>query len=49
MLQEQVRTKKPEIKAIMGMLKGFCHSFEIECTLNKTQKEGLFLVLTTLS
>ena len=34
MLEEQVRTKKPEIKAIMGMLKGFSHSFEVECSLN---------------
>jgi hypothetical protein len=29
MLEEQVRTKKPEIKAIIGMLKGFQHSFEV--------------------
>lgn len=49
MLEEQVRTKKPEIKAITGMLKGFSHSFEVSCTLNPQQKQGLFLVLTTLS
>lgn len=49
MLEEQVRTKKPEIKAIIGMLKGFQHSFEVECTLTQQQKQGLFLLLTTLS
>jgi hypothetical protein len=27
MLMEQVKTNKPEIKAIIGMLKGFVHSF----------------------
>lgn len=49
MLEDQVRTKKPEIKAIMGMLKGFSHSFEVECTLSPNQRQGLFLLLTTLS
>jgi len=49
MLEEQVRTKKPEIKAIIGMLKGFQYSFEVECTLTQQQKQGLFLLLTTLS
>jgi hypothetical protein len=48
MLMEQVKTKKPEIKAIIGMLKGFVHSFQIECTLDPPQRNGLFLVLKTL-
>jgi hypothetical protein len=48
MLQEQVRTDKPEIKAIIGMLKGLAHSMSVECTLDGTQKGELFLVLKTL-
>ena len=48
MLEEQVRTEKPEIKAIIGMLKGFSYSFEAECTLSPTQKNGLFIMLKTL-
>jgi hypothetical protein len=48
MLMEQVKTNKPEIKAIIGMLKGFVHSFQIECTLDEQQRNGLFLILKTL-
>lgn len=49
MLEEQVRTEKPEIKAIIGMLKGFSFSFEVECTLSLQQKNRLFLMLKSLS
>jgi hypothetical protein len=38
MLEEQVRTRKPEIKAITGMLKGFQHSFEVACSLKEEQR-----------
>ena len=34
MLNEQVRTEKPEMKAIIGMLKGLSYSLEAGCTLN---------------
>lgn len=48
MLDEQVRTDKPEIKAIIGILKGYAYSFEAECTLTNKQKDGLFLMIKTL-
>ena len=48
MLEEQVKAAKPEIKAIVGMLKGFTYSLEAGCTLDEAQVQGLFLVLKTL-
>ena len=44
-----MRNKKPEIKAITGMLKGFQFSLEVSCTLSDQQKNQMFLLLTTLS
>jgi hypothetical protein len=35
MLNEQVRTDKPEMKAIVGMLKGLSYSLEAGCSLNE--------------
>jgi hypothetical protein len=37
MLQEHVKVDKPELKAIVGMLKGFGFSLEAGCTLDGTQ------------
>lgn len=48
MLMDQVKAKNPEIKAIIGMLKGYVHSFQVECTLTEAQRSGLFLILKTL-
>ena len=36
MLTEHVKQDKPELKAIIGMLKGFQFSLEAGCTLNDT-------------
>ena len=36
MLSEHVKQDKPELKAIIGMLKGFQFSLEAGCTLNDT-------------
>jgi hypothetical protein len=48
MLMDQVKAKQPEIKAIIGMLKGYVYSFQVECTLTEPQRSGLFLILKTL-
>ena len=48
MLLDQVKSAKPEIKAIIGMLKGFGHSFTIECTLDIAQIQSMYLVVKTL-
>lgn len=36
MLREHVNQDRPEIKAIIGMLKGLQYSLEAGCTLNET-------------
>ena len=48
MLLEQVKSAKPEIKAIIGMLKGFTYSFKVESTLEVEQIKNLYIVLKTL-
>jgi hypothetical protein len=46
-LEEQVRTEKPEIKAIVGLFKGLQASLNVGCTLEQKQLDGLFLMLRT--
>ena len=48
MLDEHVRQDKPELKAIIGMLRGLQHSLEAGCALDDTQRQGLFLILKTV-
>ena len=48
MLQEHVKQDKPEIKAIIGMLRGLQLSLEASCTLDDGQLQGLFLILKTV-
>ena len=47
-LSEHVKQDKPELKAIIGMMKGFGFSLEAGCTLDDTQLQGLFLILKTV-
>ena len=47
-LQEHVKMDKPELKAIVGILKGFQFSLEASCTLDDTQLQSLFLILKTV-
>ena len=42
---EQMKSEKPEIRAIIGIMKGLEYSFNGECTLDEEQKDGLFLCL----
>ena len=47
-LCEQMKSDKPEIKAIQGMMKGFVHSFAGDaesCTLDEAQLEHLYRLL----
>jgi len=48
MLDEQIKKDKPEIKAIIGMLKGFGYSLQAGCTLDQRQMSLLFLLLKTV-
>ena len=48
MLDEHVKQDKPELKAIIGMLKGLQYSLESGCTLEEAQLNGLFLILKTV-
>lgn len=34
-LVEQMKSEKPEIRAIVGMMKGLTHSFNVDCTLDE--------------
>ena len=47
-LDDQVKRKQPEIKAIIGMLKGFTFCLETGCLLDETQVQGLYLLLKTI-
>jgi hypothetical protein len=42
-----MKSEKPEIKAIIGLMKGFTHSFNGQCTLDEDQVDGLFVCLKT--
>jgi hypothetical protein len=50
-LMEQMKSEKPEIKAIQGIMKGFVHSLMGDnadcCTLDEDQLDGLYLLLKT--
>ncbi|CDW71353.1 dna-dependent protein kinase catalytic subunit [Stylonychia lemnae] len=46
-LVAQMKSEKPEIKAIIGMLKGFTHSLVGECTLDQDQLDALYVCLKT--
>ena len=49
-LMEQMKSEKPEIKAIQGMMKGFIHSLnfdEAACTLDEEQIDALFVIMKT--
>jgi len=46
-LQEQINSEKPELKAVVGMMKGLMHSLERHCTLEAEQVERLFTMLRT--
>ena len=48
MLQEHVQKDKPEMKAIIGMLKGLSFSLEADCTLQEQSLQSLFLILKTV-
>ena len=48
MLDEHVKQDKPELKAIIGMLRGLQYSLEAGCALDDTQLQGLFLILKTV-
>ena len=47
-LHEHVKQDKPELKAIVGMLKGCQFSLEAGCTLDDSQLQSLFLILKTV-
>lgn len=44
---EQMKSEKPEIKAIIGIMKGFQHSLARDNTLDEEQIDGLFVCLKT--
>ena len=49
-LNEQMKSEKPEIKAIQGMMKGFVHSLAGDNeanTLDEDQIDGLYVLLKT--
>ncbi len=46
-LTEQFRSEKPEIRAIMGLLRGLSHSLAGESTLDEEQLDSLFVVVKT--
>lgn len=48
MLQEQVKTNKPEMKAIEGMLKGLTKGLEAGCELDENALNTLFLTVKTI-
>jgi len=47
MIDEQVRLDKPEIKSMVGLLKGLSSTLSVGCTLDQKQLDGLFLILRT--
>ena len=50
-LIEQMKSEKPEIKAIQGIMKGFVHSLagdsQVACTLDEDQIDGMYIILKT--
>ncbi len=42
-LMEQMKSEKPEIKAIIGIMKGLTYSLNGGCTLDEDQVDGLFV------
>ena len=47
-LQEQVRATKPEIKAIIGMIKGLSFMLCAGCTLDDRDLQGLYILIKTI-
>jgi hypothetical protein len=49
-LMEQMKSEKPEIKAIQGIMKGFVHSLTGDmqaCTLDEDQVDAMYIMLKT--
>lgn len=46
-LKTQLESKRPEYRAIVGILKGLSWSLEDECTLDRDEIEGLFIRVKT--
>ena len=47
LLDEKVRATKPEIKEIIGIMKGLTHSLEVSCKLEVPEIDSLFADLKT--
>jgi hypothetical protein len=47
-LQDQVKASKPEIKAIIGMVKGLTSMLSAGCTLNDRELQSLYIMVKTV-
>jgi hypothetical protein len=47
-LQDQVRASKPEMKAIIGMIKGLTYMLSAGCTLDDRELNAMYIMIKTI-